>query len=159
MDFLSNFSKNDDPKPTSDDPNNHHRPSKSDLMHSAKVVADAAQAHFRREPEKYDKSELAGATADLMNAASEYGKLDDNKGIGKYVDKAEDYLRHYHTSHSAGHAGKPGDHKPSKAEEHGGGSGGGYGDHGKKTEGFLKKPSDGGGAGDFMKMAGDFLKK
>ncbi|KAI3452887.1 hypothetical protein Pfo_009550 [Paulownia fortunei] len=163
MDFLSNFSKSDEPKPNADDSNNpdHHRkPSKSDLLHSAKVVADVAQAHFRHEPEKYDKAEAAGATADLLNAAAEYGKLGD-KGVGKYVDKAEDYLRHYHTSQSGGN---PGGHKTTQtteAGEHFGG--GGYKDDGKMGEGFSKRPSHGGegggGAGDFMKMAGDFLKK
>lgn len=155
MDFLSNLTKknddkdkpsSDEHKPTSGEPHSSatHHTSKSDLIHSAKVVADAANAHARREPDKYDKAEVAGATADLLNAAAEYGKLDDNTGIGKYVDKAEDLLRHYHSSHSADHAGKPAehagkpaDHKPAKSEEHG----------------------SGGGAGDFMKMAGDFLKK
>lgn len=160
MDYLSKLSKSDEKKPVSQHPNNpdHNRkPSKSDLLHSAKVVSEAAQSHFRHEPEKYDKSQLAGATADLLNAAADYGKLDDNKGIGKYVDKAEDYLRQYHTSHPAG---KPGDHKPSNtggSGEHLGG-GGGYGDEGRKG----KKPSQGGqghGSGDFLKMAGDFLKK
>ncbi|KAL8550256.1 hypothetical protein ACS0TY_008903 [Phlomoides rotata] len=163
MDFLSNLTKKNDDKPTSDEhkpTSGEHKPtsgephssathhsSKSDLIHSAKVVADAANAHARREPDKYDKAEVAGATADLIDAAAEYGKLDDKTGIGKYVDKAEDLLRHYQSSHSADHAGKsadhksadhkPADHKPAKSEEHGGG----------------------GGGGDFMKMTGDFLKK
>ncbi|KAL8532441.1 hypothetical protein ACS0TY_008878 [Phlomoides rotata] len=151
MDFLSNLTKKNDDKPTSGEhkptsgePHSSatHHSSKSDLIHSAKVVADAANAHARREPDKYDKAEVAGATADLIDAAAEYGKLDDKAGIGKYVDKAEDLLRHYQSSHSADHAGKsadhkPADHKPAKSEEHGGG----------------------GGGGDFMKMAGDFLKK
>lgn len=117
------------------------RPSKSDLVHSAKVVADAAQAHFRSEPEKFDKGDVAGAAADLLNAAAEYGKLDDTQGIGKYVDKAEDYLRQYNSSH-------PGDAKP--GEQASGGAAPADGD---------KKADQGGGAGDYLKMAGDFLKK
>ncbi|KAL6577768.1 hypothetical protein OROMI_010096 [Orobanche minor] len=153
MDFLSTLSKKNEPKlnPGGSDPTNpdHHlklKPSQSDLIHSAKVVADVAQAHFRHQPEKYDKAEVAGATADLLSAAAEYGKLDD-KGIGKYVDKAEGYLRHYAGSQSDGNSS---DHKTAGGatriaaggEEH---SGGGEG---------------GGGAGDFLKnMAGDFLKK
>lgn len=120
-----------------------HRPSKSDLVHSAKVVADAAQAHFRSEPEKFDKGEVAGAAADLLNAAAEYGKLNDTQGIGKYVDKAEDYLRQYNSSHAGDAAAKP-------EEQVSGGAAPADGD---------KKADQGGGAGDFIKMAGDFLKK
>ncbi|KAI3467274.1 hypothetical protein Pfo_023937 [Paulownia fortunei] len=103
MDFLSSLAKGDQPKPTSDQPNSsdhQEKPSNYDLFASAKVVADAAQAQFRNEPDKYDKAKVAGATADILNAASEYGKLDDTKGIGKYVDQAEDYLRQYNTSQS-----------------------------------------------------------
>lgn len=70
-------------KPNSHDPTLHTK--KSNLIHSAKVVADAAQAHPRAEP---DKAEVASA-ADLINASAEYEKLDDNTWIGKYVDKAE----------------------------------------------------------------------
>lgn len=118
------------------------RPSKSDLVHSAKVVADAAQAHFRSEPEKFDKGEVAGAAADLLNAASEYGKLDDTQGIGKYVDKAEDYLRQYNSSHPGDAAAKPGEQASGAVPADGD-----------------KKADQGGGAGDILKMAGDFLKK
>ncbi|KAL7110141.1 hypothetical protein ACP275_05G006100 [Erythranthe tilingii] len=156
MDFLANLSKKDEDhkktKPVSQDPNttDHNRkPSKSDLIHSAKVVTDAAQSHFRRDPEKYDKGQLAGATADLLSAASDYGKLNDTDGIGKYVDKAEGYLRHYSSSHSPTH---PGDHQTTSS---GGGKKPSHGDGGKK-------PSHGGeglGSGDFLKMAGGFLKK
>ncbi|KAH6763098.1 hypothetical protein C2S52_020531 [Perilla frutescens var. hirtella] len=125
----------------------HHKPSKSDLLHSAKVVADAAQAHFRSEPEKFDKGEVAGAAADLLDAAAEYGKLDGTQGIGMYVDKAEDYLRQYKGSHpdasTVAAAAKP--------EAHDSGASG-QGDADKKADG-------GGGAGDLIKMAGDFLKK
>ncbi|KAL3644586.1 hypothetical protein CASFOL_009766 [Castilleja foliolosa] len=113
MDFLSNLTKKDEPKPNPaagdpNNPDNQLHSTKSDLIHSAKVVADVAQAHLRHEPEKYNKAEVAGATADLLNAASEYGKLDE-KGVGKYVDKAEDYLRHLNGGSHAD--GKPGDHK------------------------------------------------
>lgn len=108
MDFLSNLTKNDEAQAQKvpDDADQakqtpgSHKPSKSDLIHSAQVVADAAQSHFRSEPEKFDKSEVAGAAADLIDAAAEYAKLDDTQGIGKYVDKAEDYLRHYKGSAS-----------------------------------------------------------
>ncbi|PIN02461.1 hypothetical protein CDL12_25024 [Handroanthus impetiginosus] len=178
MDFLSNLAKGDQPKPTSDNPDNpDHQDAKkhstSDLFGSAKVVAGAAQAQFRNEPEKYDKAKVAGAGADLLNAASEYGKLDESKGIGKYVDQAEDYLRKYNTSQPAATA-PAGDssHEKRPAADAEKPSGGGAGDYVKMAEGFLKKPSgDGGekseppsdssegGFGDVMKMAGGFLKK
>ncbi|GFP85135.1 hypothetical protein PHJA_000657300 [Phtheirospermum japonicum] len=133
MDFLSNLAKKDEPYKPGDPTNPNHQlhSTKSDLIHSAKVVADVAQAHLRHEPAKYDKAEVTGATADLLDAASQYGKLDE-KGIGKYVDKAEDYLRQLNDgSHPDG---KPGAHK---------------------TAGNTKSTA-GGGEG-FSK--GDFLKK
>lgn len=74
----------------------HRKPSKSELLSSAKVVADAAR---RRGENKADKAEVAGAAANLLQAASEYGKLED-KTLGKYMEKAENHLRHYHNSHS-----------------------------------------------------------
>ncbi|KAL1556659.1 nodulin-related protein 1-like [Salvia divinorum] len=138
MNFLSNLTKNDDAQsqkvPDAKDGGDQagHKPSKSDLIHSAQVVAGAAQAHFRSEPEKFDKGEVAGAAADLLDAASDYAKLDDKQGIGMYVDKAEDYLRHYKGTEDA--AAKP--------EAAGG-------------DGADKNADDGG----VMKMAGDFLKK
>ncbi|KZV54843.1 hypothetical protein F511_39801 [Dorcoceras hygrometricum] len=109
MDFLSNITKHDQdskPKPTSDHPEDadhhghHKRPSNSDLLSSAKMVADAAKSHLRHEPQMHEKGKVANAAADLLCGASEYGKLDEGKGIGMYVDKAEDYLRQYHTTHS-----------------------------------------------------------
>ncbi|KAL0385952.1 UNVERIFIED_CONTAM: Nodulin-related protein 1 [Sesamum radiatum] len=95
MDFLSSLAKGES-KPDNSD----QKPSNSDLFASAKLVADAAQAQFRNEPDKYDKAKVAGATADLLDAASQYGKLDETKGVGKYVDQAENYLRQYNTTTS-----------------------------------------------------------
>ncbi|XP_047975978.1 nodulin-related protein 2 [Salvia hispanica] len=143
MNFLSNLTKSDDdaqPQKVPDAKDGggaqageaRHKPTTSDLIHSAQVVAGAAQAHFRSEPEKFDKGEVAGAAADLIDAASDYAKLDDKQGIGMYVDKAEDYLRHY----------KGADAPAAKPEAAG-------------SEGAEKKADDGG----LMKMAGDFLKK
>ncbi|GER40563.1 hypothetical protein STAS_17242 [Striga asiatica] len=111
MNFLSNLSKNDESKHNPNEAKiepNQLKPTKSDLIHSAKVVADVAQSHLRHEPDKYNEAEVANAAADLLNATTEYGKLDE-KGIGKYVDKAEGYLRHYHSSgeqKAAGGGGK-----------------------------------------------------
>jgi hypothetical protein len=174
MDFLSGLAKGDQPKPTSDQPDHQEKPSNSDLFASAKLVAGAAQAQFRHEPEKYDKAKVAGASADLLGAASGYAKLDETRGVGKYVDQAEDYLRRYSTSSQPTDApvADPGDHKtePTTTEstETEKPSAGG-GDYIKMAEGFLSKPSGGGGEktetssgggyGDLMKMAGDFLKK
>ncbi|CAA0828735.1 nodulin-related protein 1 [Striga hermonthica] len=172
MDFLSSLAKGGDhqPKPTSDQPNNpDHKPaSNSDLLASARLVADAAQAQFRNEPEKYDKNKVAGAAADLLQAASDYGKLDETKGAGKYIDQAESYLRKYGTSSPSA----AGEHKPAadaetapakESAESEKPSGGG-GDYLKMAEGLLNKPSTAGeksesGYGDLMKMAGGFLNK
>ncbi|KAM3342138.1 nodulin-related protein 1 [Capsicum galapagoense] len=152
-------------------PNSHPKPSKSELMSSAKLVADAAKAKLHHDPKNFEKSELAGAAADLLNAASQYGKLEE-KGIGKFVGKAETYLHKYETSHSTtttthaaaasttGHTHSSG-HTEGKHEE----SGSGYGEYIKMAEGIFKKHSDGnqssesGKKAEYLKMAGDFLKK
>lgn len=153
---------------------NHPTPTKAELMSSAKLLGGAAKAKFHHEPNeanKANKAEMAGAAADLLNAASHYGKLED-KGMGKYVGKAEDYLHKYHTSHSqtaagsaqhlhsSGHSGSnnQGDHHS-----------GGYGEYVKMAEGIFKKhessttdaghSQSGNKYGEYAKMAGDFLKK
>ncbi|CAH9079201.1 unnamed protein product [Cuscuta epithymum] len=77
----------------------HPAPSKSELLSSAKVLGEAAKGMFGNNPSKTDKAELSAAAADLLNAASQYGNLD-GKAMGKYVEKAEDYLHKYSTSHS-----------------------------------------------------------
>ncbi|XP_073131223.1 nodulin-related protein 2-like [Henckelia pumila] len=178
MDFLSKHDHDSKPKPTSDHPDDHHghhkKRSNSDLLNSAKVVADAAKSHLRHEPQKHEKGKVADAAADLLCAASDYGKLDDSKGMGKYVDKAEDYLRQYHTTHSTtttvvdSHGNKTTTTTTATSvttDPEKDPAAGGVGDYVKMAEGFLHKPSGGGGsggghgAGDFMKMAGDFLKK
>ncbi|KAK8686829.1 hypothetical protein V6N13_125846 [Hibiscus sabdariffa] len=64
----------------------------ADLFSSAKTVADAAKSTFNNESDKVDKGKVAGAAADLLGAAEDYGKLDKNTGVGQYVDKAENYL-------------------------------------------------------------------
>ncbi|KAK4373246.1 hypothetical protein RND71_008630 [Anisodus tanguticus] len=152
-------------------------------MSSAKLVADAAKAKLHHDPnKKVEKAELAGAAADLLNAASQYGKLEE-KGIGKFVGKAEIYLHKYESSHSTTtttttatgtttstttstteHTQSSG-HTGGKHEQ----SGSGYGEYIKMAEGIFKKhnsdgthssESDGGGKkGEYIKMAGDFLKK
>lgn len=137
-------------------------PSTGDLLSSAKVVADAAKASLRREADGVDKGRVAGAAADLLDAASHYGKLEE-KNLGKYVEKAEGYLREYHSSHTAhstaagaqssasaaSHSSSPhsggGTHSAAAAGAGGGGGGGGYGEYVKMAQGLLNTHSGGGG--------------
>ncbi|KAL2559443.1 nodulin-related protein 1 [Forsythia ovata] len=135
MDFLSTNEKG---KPTSDqphNPNHHPKPSKPELLNSAKLVAEAAKSHFRHEQDKVDKPKVAGAAADLLNAASEFGKLDDKKGLGKYVDTAENYL------YNGGATDTSASHTHSSSHSEGG--------HGNSGSGYVE----------YVKMAGDFMKK
>ncbi|KAL7091305.1 hypothetical protein ACP275_12G097400 [Erythranthe tilingii] len=100
MDFFSNIAKSAaQSKPSSDQPadDSQEKSSNYDLFGSAKVVAAAAQSQFGNEPEKYDKVKVAGASADLLGAASDYGKFDETQGFGKYANQAEGYLRQYGT--------------------------------------------------------------
>ncbi|XP_038893443.1 nodulin-related protein 1-like [Benincasa hispida] len=136
MDFLSKLGGSSD-KPQDQNPD-HHKTSASDLVSSAKLVADAAKSSFGGGGDSVDKGKVAGAAADLLGAASDYGKLDETKGIGMYVDKAEDYLNQYEKSHSAPHGSGSEPPKEEKAaEKEAGGSG--FGDYLKVAEGFLKK--------------------
>ncbi|QHO16434.1 hypothetical protein S83_032576 [Arachis hypogaea] len=51
--------------------------STSELFSSAKVVAETAQANISGEADKVDKAKAANAAGDLLDAAGQYGKLDD----------------------------------------------------------------------------------
>ena len=135
--------------PSSDPHKKHHTPSTGDLFGSAKVVAEAAKATLHHESEKVDKSRVAGAAADLLDAASHYGKLE-QKSFGKYVEKAETYLHQYQSSHStttttsSGHSTTTTTATATETHSsHSGGgddhSGGGYGDYLKMAQGFMKK--------------------
>lgn len=151
--FLHSDSHN---KPTTH-PQKHHQPSNSELVASAKLLAEAAQSSMRHETNKVDKGRAAGAAADLLDAASHYGKLEE-KSFGKYVEKAETYLHQYHSSHSSttthgsGHSATTTTTHSSAAtttthsapHSDGGStgdanSGSGYGEYFKMAEGFLKK--------------------
>ncbi|OMO71898.1 hypothetical protein COLO4_27925 [Corchorus olitorius] len=143
-------------KPTS----NHHPKSSSELLSSAKLVAEYAKSTMNHESgNNIDKGKVAGAAADLLDAASHYGKLDQGSGVGKYVDQAENYLHKYHSSHSTTatttthSSGGGGGHSttPEKHSEAAHASGGGHG-HDSGSGG-------GGHGGDYLKMAQDFLKK
>ncbi|OAY59404.1 hypothetical protein MANES_01G030000v8 [Manihot esculenta] len=76
---------------------NHHRPSSSELISNAKMVADAAKSSLRHERHKVDKGRVAGAAANLVGAAS---RKFEGRRLGRYLGKAENFLRHYHSSHS-----------------------------------------------------------
>nr|GLL47637.1 nodulin-related protein 1-like [Ipomoea trifida] len=170
-------------KPGQSSHHNHPAPTKAELMSSAKLLGEAAKSklhHDPNKPNKTDKAELAGAAADLLNAASHYGKLEE-KGMGKYVGKAEDYLHKYHTSHSqtatatagsAHHSAAAAQHAHSSGHSGGNNQGnhhsGGYGEYIKMAEGIFKKHDEsstttqshsGNKYGEYAKMAGDFLKK
>ncbi|XP_010258184.1 PREDICTED: nodulin-related protein 1-like [Nelumbo nucifera] len=123
--------------------NQKHQPSKAEILSSAKVVAEAAKATVHHETDKVDKGKVAGAAADLLGAASHYGKLEE-KGMGKYVDKAENYLHQYHSSHStsAPNSTHSTTTTHSSTHSHSGGdshSESGYGEYIKMAQGFLKK--------------------
>lgn len=82
-----------------------HRPSgggSGDLASSAKLVAEAAKLALQDHSlEKVDKGRVAGAAADLLHAASQYGKLE-GKPVGGYLEKAEEYLHQYGRKDGAG---------------------------------------------------------
>ncbi|KFK36625.1 hypothetical protein AALP_AA4G148300 [Arabis alpina] len=161
MNFLSDqVKKFSDSKPEEPD----HKPvegtetanrpaSNAELMASAKVVAEAAQAAARNESDKLDKAKVAGASADILDAAEKYGNFDEKTSTGQYLDKAEKYLHDFESSHSSGAvapppttgapppaagAPPPASHpepETKKAEEE---SGGGLGGYAKMAQGFLK---------------------
>lgn len=134
---------------SSDSHHKHHKPSNSELLSSAKLVAEAARATLNHESDKIDKAKFAGAAGDLLSAASDYGKLEE-KSFGKYVEKAEDYLHEYHSSQSktttttinSGHSSTTTTtttHSSTHLSSDGGDghAGGGYGEYFKMAEGFL----------------------
>ena len=84
----------------------HAPKSTSELMESARTVAEAAQFACTQQTDKIDKAKVAGAAEDVLEATKSYGKLDDNSGVGQYVDKAEGYLHKYHAPDAAAGAEK-----------------------------------------------------
>ncbi|XP_057543083.1 nodulin-related protein 1-like [Amaranthus tricolor] len=108
--------------------------STSELMTSAKTVAEAAQLACSQQTDKIDKAKVAGAAEDILGAAKTYGKLEQTTGIGQYVDKAEGYLHQLHGSSDT----HPPKEKPSGDGEGGGGDGGGLKNVAKGLGGFFK---------------------
>lgn len=160
----------------------HRQPSTSELISSAKLLAEAAKSSMNHETDKVDKARAAAAAEDLLDAASRYGKLEE-KSFGKYVEKAETYLHQYHSSHSSTNStgsGHSATHTSHSAPHSGGddsNSGSGYSSHSftnstgsghsATTQTAHSAPhssgddsnSGSGGFGDYLKMAEGFLKK
>ncbi|KAL9997337.1 hypothetical protein Hdeb2414_s0008g00264621 [Helianthus debilis subsp. tardiflorus] len=136
---------------------NPEQSSNSDLMSDAKTVAEAAHAAASNQSDKIDKPKVAGAAADLLDAAKEYGKFDETQGVGQYLKQADDYLHQYEKSGTTPAAAPPateekkGEEVPPPAEE-------------KKVEAPApveeKKEESGSGFGaaDAFKAAGSFFK-
>ncbi|XP_010495670.1 PREDICTED: nodulin-related protein 1-like [Camelina sativa] len=122
--------------------------SNAELMASAKVVAEAAQAAARNESDKLDKGKVAGASADILDAAEKYGKFDETTSTGQYLDKAEKYLNDYESSHTTGTGAgvppptttqaEPVSQTEPAAKKDGEESGGGLGGFAKTAQGFMK---------------------
>ena len=123
-----------------------HRPSgggSGDLASSAKLVAEAAKLALQDHSlEKVDKGRVTGAAADLLHAASQYGKLE-GKPVGGYLEKAEEYLHQYGRKDGGG--GKHQEEGEGKyGKKPGGGHGGGrYENEEEEEEGYKKKPIGG----------------
>nr|XP_043623868.1 nodulin-related protein 1-like [Erigeron canadensis] len=127
---------------------NPDQPSNSELLSSAKQVAEAAKLATSNQSDKIDKPKVAGAAADILDAAKEYGKFDETQGVGQYLKQADDYLHQYEKG-SGGTAAAPPPVKegegapPAPVEE-------------KKPE--KEESGSGFGAQDALKAAGSFFK-
>ncbi|KAJ4711437.1 nodulin-related protein 1 [Melia azedarach] len=139
----------------------HHQPSSSELLASAKYAAEAIKSTFSNESDKVDKAKAAAAAEDLLGAASRYGNLED-KSFGKYVEKAENYLHQYHSSHPATTTNTSG-HSAAYGAEHSsvpsGHSGSAHGGEHSSVPSVDSDEKSGSGFGDYFKMAEGFLKK
>ncbi|PAN47226.1 hypothetical protein PAHAL_9G243200 [Panicum hallii] len=152
------------------------------LFSSSKLVSDAAASVFQhKNADNIDKKEVAGAAAEILHAASSYGKLED-KPAGQYIEKAEGYLKEFSSGPAAGvekpagdapapvsaddapkPAEAPKEPEPVPAAEEGKSEGFGLDDVVKGAEQLVEKQggegeSAGGGAGGLFNMAKGFLK-
>ncbi|KAL4586775.1 hypothetical protein LXL04_011419 [Taraxacum kok-saghyz] len=122
---------------------NTEQPSSTELLSSAKQVAEAAKLAASNQTEKIDKAKTAGAAADVLDAAQKYGKFDETQGVGQYLKKADDYLHEYEKSGATATTPPPAKEgeaaPPPPAEE-------------KKSE--KEESGSGFGAGDALKAAG-----
>jgi hypothetical protein len=85
------------------------KPSGGETAGSAKVLLDGALAKLHKteaegggEGEQVDNAKLSAAAADVLGAAKHYGKMEDGKGYGKYVDTAEGYLQKFGQKQGSG---------------------------------------------------------
>ncbi len=152
--------------------------SSGDLMSSSKLVAEAAKtAYEKKSVEGIDKEKVAGASAEMLDSAAKYGKLED-KPVGQYLEKAEGYLKQYSSggtekektdAPAAADAPKPDAPKEAApapapaAEEEKSSDGFGLDDVMKGAASLSGKKSgedekESGGGGGFMKMAQGFMK-
>ena len=152
--------------------------SSGDLMSSSKLVAEAAKtAYEQKSVEGIDKEKVAGASAEMLDSAAKYGKLED-KPVGQYLEKAEGYLKQYSSggtekektdAPAAADAPKPDAPKEAApapapaAEEEKSSDGFGLDDVMKGAASLSGKKSgeeekESGGGGGFMKMAQGFMK-
>ncbi|KAK3145010.1 hypothetical protein QOZ80_4AG0321330 [Eleusine coracana subsp. coracana] len=151
-----------------------------DLMSSGKLVAGAAVSVFQQKStDNVDKKEVAGAAAELLHAASTYGKFED-KPAGQYIEKAEGYLKEFSSgpgagaekekaqAQPAGDAPKseeepPKEPAPTPVAEEVKSEGFGIGEVVKGAESLMEKQGGGGesadgSAGGLFKMAQGFMK-
>ncbi|KVH97703.1 nodulin-related protein 1-like [Cynara cardunculus var. scolymus] len=122
---------------------NPDQPSASELLSSAKLVAEAAKCATSNQTEKIDKPKVAGAAADIIDATEKYGNFDETKGVGQYLKKAEDYLNDYEKSGATPPPPPAKEEAPPAKEE-------------KKVE--KEESGSGFGAADALKAAGSFFK-
>ena len=134
-------------------------PDKTTLLSSGKVMAELTPDFFKGQANPADKEKLASAATDMLGAASYYGNLND-KGYGKYVEKAEVYLKQYGGGGGGGTGGGAAPPVQAAATDAADApktdavgsflAGDGGGKAGNSTGGGL--------SGDVMKMAGGFFK-
>ncbi|XP_023732466.1 nodulin-related protein 2 [Lactuca sativa] len=129
---------------------NTEQPSSTELLSSAKQVAEAAKLAASNQTDKIDKVKTAGAAADVLDAAKKYGKFDETQGVGQYLKKADDYLHEYENSGASATTPPPTKEGEAEApaaappvEE-------------KKSE--KEESGSGFGAADALKAAGSFFK-
>ncbi|KAM1082253.1 hypothetical protein ACFX13_021275 [Malus domestica] len=146
-------------------------PTTSELMSSAKIVAEAAKSSMNKGgDENIDRARVSEAASNILSGAAHYGKLDEKEGLGSYVGKAEDMLRKY-GSGGDGESGGGGSHNSSESFKSSMGKERRDDDENYPVSGeheTKKKPSKkedeeeeggSGGVGDYLKVAQGFLKK
>ena len=142
-------------------------PTTSELMSSAKIVAEAAKSSMNKGgDENIDRARVSEAASNILSGAAHYGKLDEKEGLGSYVGKAEDMLRKY-GSGSDGGSGGGGSHNSSESYKSSVGKerrddDENYpvsGEHETRKKEDEEEEGGSGGVGGYLKVAQGFLKK